>query len=211
MPITVKFQQNEKEIAKAIGQALAVEVDKRLVKVANSAKPKIQNLIRKGLLNSPEIRSLQGGQLQAELGVPDTEERIRSLIDIWAGSVRASLRSAKLQGGFIRAGLDIIAIKSDYSDVLSSSDAIYDTAGGQIIQWLEWLLIEGDKIIIRQYQVGLDVYGVSRTGLGRVMISNQSSSWSVPPNFSGTADNNFVTKALDEIAPEIEQVIISEL
>ena len=32
-----------------------------------------------------------------------------------------------------------------------------------------------------------------------------SKGWSIPPQFSGTSTNNFVTRAMDMLAPELEQ------
>jgi hypothetical protein len=212
MQLTARLVETEQQIAKKIGEAIATEFNKKLINIANKVRPQIQNIVFTAIMNSPEVQSLQGGDLQAELGVPDAAGRVRNLAELWAKSIRVvSFQPAKMQGGFFRATLELGGIQSDFADALSSPDAIYTTNSGQVIQWLEWLLIEGDKVIIREYQIGLDVYDVSRTGLGNVMIKNQKASWSVPAHFAGTEDDNFVTRAIDTVADDIQKLIASEL
>ena len=43
------------------------------------------------------------------------------------------------------------------------------------------------------------------------MIERQGSAWSVPPQFQGTDDNNFATRALEDLEDNIEVIVRREL
>ncbi len=208
MPISVTLVDSKQKIAKQIADIISKEIDKFLVKVVNKIRPEVRRLIYEAIMASEEVQSLNGGKLQAELGVPDASARIKEILDVWIKSVDVSLSPAKLQNGLVRAGFDITAIRSDYSDVLSQSEAIYSTDAGTMIQWLEWLLLEGDRKIIKDFKISTDYNNLSRTGLGKIMVKSNKSSWGVPPEFAGFAGNNFVTRSLDTIGPKIQQLIM---
>jgi hypothetical protein len=208
MQFSLTLEDSRSGINKKIADALAKEVNKILVKVVNNVRPPLKKLIYDTILSSEEVKSLNGGKLQSELGVPEANEKIIQIVKVWADSIDITLSPAQPLNGFIKAGFRITAIQSDYSDVLSQSEAIYSTASGQTIQWLEWLLLEGDRKIIKGYEIGVDVNNLSRTGLGQIMFETRKSGWGVPPEFAGFAGNNFVTRSLDSIEKKIEQLIV---
>ena len=57
---------------------------------------------------------------------------------------------------------------------------------------MDWLLTQGDRIIVVNYMYN------PQTGIGRSMLGNMKEGgvFRVPPTFSGTVNDNFVTKAL---------------
>ena len=63
--------------------------------------------------------------------------------------------------------------------------------------WLDWLITEGDKPIVKGYKYVNDVIG--RSGQG-IMKQQNGESWRVPPEFAGDINDNFITRALDEPA-----------
>jgi hypothetical protein len=77
------------------------------------------------------------------------------------------------------------------------------------LHWLDWLLNRGDQIIVVGYEYN------PQTGLGRSKLGNMKTggSFRVPPEFSGTQENNFVTRALigasqeKEIAKILEKIL----
>lgn len=194
-------------IQQAISLALVTELNKYLVSRVNIVKPKLGELLKAAILASPEVASLGGGKLQSELGVPDATDRINRLVDIWANSIGITFSSAKLTGNKVTAKVTIQAIKSEGEDVLGNDAASYSTSNNQVINWLEWLMLEGDKQIIRGYGIGIDSLGLARTGLGQIMIESRSKSWGVPPEFAGTKDDNFITRSIENINMAIDTLI----
>jgi hypothetical protein len=43
------------------------------------------------------------------------------------------------------------------------------------------------------------------------MKKSAGSSWSVPSEFAGTEDNNFITRAVLSAAPKIEQILMTSV
>ena len=74
--------------------------------------------------------------------------------------------------------------------------------------WLEWLLLKGNQIIVRNYEVKIGSNSRSRSG-DAIMISS-SENWRVPPEFIGTNTNNWTTRALSKIEDELNSLIKSK-
>jgi hypothetical protein len=98
-------------------------------------------------------------------------------------------------------------IKSDFSDVLGSDYAIMtDNIRGYSLPWLKWLLLDGTAIIIDNYTVTMGYNKYSRTG-GAVM-TRTGGAWRVPPQYSGTMDDNWITRSIENSKDEIDNLII---
>lgn len=172
--------------------------------IRDEIKDKLQEEVKQALIATPEHRALLGGVLQAELGVPDPESRLISIIDTWTNGIEVKTKVKKDPLLTINIGI----LKSAYEDVLSLPASTYtytsaNTAGD--MPWLRWLLLEGDKRIVKQYAFK-PVRRGSRTGLGIMVASNQGG-WRVPPQFAGTSVNNFATRALENIEKAVDKIV----
>ena len=170
--------------------------------IKQSIEGPLKNIVRNSISATPEYRSLIGGKLQAELGVTSPLQRISNIIDTWVENISVTIKVSKdpllnIHIGFLQKG---------YGDVLSLPDASYQYERGDI-PWLEWLLLEGDKRIIRDYSFK-PVRRGSRTGRG-ISVSQRRGGWQVPSEFSGTETNNFATRAFDGVDTKIENIIKS--
>jgi hypothetical protein len=97
----------------------------------------------------------------------------------------------------------ILAIQPiDYSNLFSLSVSEQVIDGGSI-PWLKWLLTLGDTIIIANFGVKYGPFG--RTG--KAHMTQTSRPFKVNSLFSGTADNNFITRALSNSSAQIKQAI----
>lgn len=206
MNITLELEPSN-QITRAISQALTKELTLFLAARTKIIRHKLPKILSDAINRAPEVDSLRGGKLQAELGVPDAASRIDRLIEIWSNSIDIQFIPPKLVGNIIYASVVISAIKADFNDVLGAEEATYNTANNQVISWLEWLLLEGDKQIIKTYRIGGDAGRFSRTGLGKIMIHDQRRSWGVPPEFAGTINDNFVTRTVENINAEIDTML----
>ena len=77
---------------------------------------------------------------------------------------------------------------------------------GTDLNWLEWLLLFGNKTIIRDYVVEFGDNPRSRTGRA-VMKGVKSGKWGVPPEFAGTKNNNWITRAIESADSEINSIL----
>ena len=193
------------QIESKILRALKPELNKYLEKAFNKAKSKIVNAVVKAIKSTPEYQSLLSGDLKYEFGLPDSDSRIENILNFWknitADFKKVSINSNKLSGGFT-----ISMIDSDYSDVINSAAAVFTTEKGTDLNWLELLLLFGNKTIIRDYVVEFGDNPRSRTGRA-VMKGVKSGKWGVPPEFAGTKNNNWITRAIESADSEINSIL----
>lgn len=181
--------------------------------VINKAMPSIVNKIKSRLKvefirlvkDSEEYQALVAGDLRGELGLPDPTV-VDRIIDAWADGIQVVFTNrGKL--GVIEIGM----IQADYADVLSLPDASYVYAsrdGNTVIEWLRWLLLESTSVIVVDYEFAASNRG--RTGLG-IMVNRSGGGWRVPAQYAGTANDNFVTRALADIERSIDVIVRQEI
>jgi hypothetical protein len=143
------------------------------------------------------------GKLRIELGLVDGGVRLLNILDAWIGGTEVKFTKFRLAAGGFTGGIKIRAIRNDYSDVLSMSDATLVTEKGEELPWLRWMLIDGGSLIIADYIVKFRG-GTGRTGGGFMVEGN---GWSIPSPFSGVVGDNFVTRAVDSIQDRLEDDI----
>lgn len=194
------------------------------VKVANKQFPSMVNGIKSDLINnigyifelSPEYKSIAYGDLQGHFGMRPDESvsKLKEIVTILAQSTQVDFVPFRVRGNAISGGLRIYAFKEDFSDILSSNAAYQTTNAGQQLPWLEWLLIEGDKVIIYDYFFLPGDFETSRSGQG-IMVFDKTKYWRVPPQYSGTKNSNWITRTvnayIDDIGLLIEKSIKKRL
>jgi hypothetical protein len=190
------------EFEKYVTKALSGHLKKQSGTISQRIQEPLQQIVRESIITTPEYRSLQGGKLQGELGVTSPAARIEAIINTWVSHISVEVKVAvrpllSIQIGFLEEG---------YGDVLSLPEASYDYERGTI-PWLQWLLLEGDKRIVRSYEFS-PITRNSRTGLG-IMTPSGRRGWQVPSEFSGTETNNFATRAFDGVDTKIEKIVES--
>lgn len=154
-------------------------------------------LVSRHLVASPEYAALLGGRLRGELGLTRPQETLDEIVAAIAGA--ASVRSGPDH-------LTVSLLRVDLREVLAVPSASFVSEGGHRIDWLEWLLTRGDEIIITDHAFQPGREKGSRTGLG---VMQRSGVWRVPPEFSGTPQDNWLTRALEPAALEIAGLILT--
>ena len=186
------------------------DVNKQLNKNINTSIPKIQRVLNQKIENIVFTRliaglpTIQGADL-AEIGVPDINTRLTSIVQTIARNIRIKITPGK------SLGISITILEQDYSDVLSLPEAIYaySSAGGSgILEWLKWILLGGNGTIVAGFEFSPLASPFSRT-TGGLMVAGGG--WSVPSNLAGTATDNILTRSLDNIQKDIEIIINQEL
>lgn len=202
----MRIIESDSEIRQRMLSALLEEVQITFNKSVPQIKSKIQDLIVDAIKNAPEYSSLVSGQLRLELGIPDAASKIEELLNIWTNNIDVEIKPFKITNMGLSGGFSINCIKSDFSDVLSTSAAqIEDSVRGYSLPWLSWLLLEGGKILVKDHVVVVGSSAFSRTG-GAIMRTSMSSSWRVPPEFAGTERDNWITRAIDQLDDEITKI-----
>lgn len=212
MRFNVKIIEKNTEIEKRILQALLPQVNSVLQKYAKLIIPKIKDVVVLAIKNSPEYNSIVSGSLKYELGIPDGDSRISTLLNIWLSNVIVDFKSVVIKSSQLQGGMKISLIRADLSDVLGSDAAfITDNRTGSMVDWLNWLSLAGDRTIIKDYDFILGSNPRSRTGGGIMRYTPGSGKWKIPSQFSGTITNNWITRAIESSTDSIENVLASTL
>tara|TARA_R110000824_G_scaffold78917_1_gene198913 strand:+ start:1941 stop:2546 length:606 start_codon:yes stop_codon:yes gene_type:complete len=185
---------NTQEVQKKVTKALAVELNKRLASSVNKLRERIKPIIETALLSSPEIRSLSGGTLAAEFGLDSdpTSSIVRAIVD--SVEVKVKKASSKDLGGF-----ELVMQPTNFINLLGLGEAQQPVRGGSL-PWLRWLLTAGDSIIIRNFGVEFGPFG--RTGEARMVPD--FAPYKVDSSFSGTPEDNFISRAVSRVGNQIE-------
>lgn len=211
IPVFLVYKTTEDQIIKEIMKRMKSHMVKSMDFAKHDILRRLKDVVEKAIKDSEEYRSLLGGRLQGELGVPDSAPRLERLLEIWLNEIEISKTNVVQSGDKFAGGFKVSIVKEKMREVLNSPEASYQTAKGQTIPWLSWLLEAGDATIIRDYDVSFNInLGDSRSQIA-IMVGGDGKSWAVPGEFSGTIGNNFVTRALAKVVPTIEDIIKEEV
>ena len=193
-----KFKKN-------VVEEISKKIRRETPNIKKSITERVRQLVRDRLVATEEYGSIVGGKLKGELGIPDSSLRIIAVVDAWVNGIQVETKA----GTTPLLLIDIGVIASDYGDVLSLPEATYtysSVRGGGEIPWLEWLLLEGDRRIVNRYEFTPNIRRGSRTGMG-IMKTKKRGFWQVPSEFSGTAVDNFATRALGNVGEAIDKIV----
>tara|TARA_Y100000817_G_scaffold296190_1_gene271529 strand:- start:1321 stop:1935 length:615 start_codon:yes stop_codon:yes gene_type:complete len=203
MPINLT--ESARAIALKINKGLASIFNKIVSKKARSIEEQIRPLVSAALLSSSEIRSLSSGTLRIDFGL--TQDPSADIVNAVTNSLSVQARKAVASSSGIKGGVLITLQPADYSNLFSLSTATQITEKGEVLPWLEWLLTLGQQVIIADFGVEYGSYG--RTGGGRMVEG--VAAFKVNSQYAGTIDNNFITRAINPILPQIRNIIIKAL
>lgn len=206
MNISIKLLDSNSEIYRKILDALLPQITQYMNGVVQKLKLEISPIIEQVIRNSPEYEAILVGKLKYELGIPDPSVKLEGLIDIWLNSIEYNYNKPIISNNKIKSSFSVNMIRVDFSDVLSTDFAkVVDTIRGYELPWLQWLLLDGTKTIISDYEVLFGQNRASRTGFAIMTPSNNS--WRVPSNYAGTIGDNWITRAIDSASPQIQNIL----
>lgn len=204
-----KLKDRQSDIEKKILSAIKDEINSILLGVVFVIQRQIRELLKERITNSETWKSLESGQLRAELGLPDDIlTRLQEILDIWIKQIEVDYQMVT-GTNTLKGGISVGMLETDWMEVISSQAANIITKYGMVLPWLEWLLTYGDKVIIQDYNVLMKATEQSRSGMA-IMAKKVGGEWRVPPEFSGTSDNNFITEILENMSTDIENLIEKE-
>ena len=202
----IKFAESYASIERRINMALRQQIRTTLMRASPGILKRVKEAVRAALGTSRELSELVGGPLQAELGVPNPNVAIQGMINEWVENIGIT---AKV--GNKTSSLALYGIRGDWSDVLAQPASKYTTAKGQVIPWLEWLLMAGDATFLVDYDVSYKVPKGVHSRTGQAIMVRSRKSWGVPSWAAGTESDNFVTRSLSGIYVTIEKIMTQEI
>jgi hypothetical protein len=208
--IDIKILESDSEIQRRLLKALLPDIRKYMNKVINNIKNKLPNIVNSAIKNTPEYDAILMGRLKAEFGIPDPAFKLAGLLDIWSKNIAIEYQNPQISGSQIKSQFSASMIKIDFADVLYSDFAqVIDNERGYSLPWLQWLLLEGNKTLVKNYEV---VFGPSpRSRSGLALMTPSKKSWKVPSMYAGTQNDNWITRAIDSAQNDIYRILEDSL
>ena len=164
-------------------------------------KDEIKKMSRLWIVSQPEIISLRNNNLAAELGLPagSANSVVESIvISIQnATSVLFERFNVKLKGG-----VSLRFQPSHFANLLALAQGHVKLPESGDLHWLQWLLERGNDMIVTNYHFVPD----SGRGRSRGGVMGKGGAWRVPPQFAGTKEDNFITRAFSDREKDIEEL-----
>lgn len=194
----VKIKESLSQIQNSIYKSLSKLINRALPKAKIKIENRIIPIIRQALISSPEIQSLKGGILKLEFGLDNdpTDEIVEAIVR--SLEIRVKKVDRKLNGG-----ISILLQPDSFQNLLNLPSANQRIESGGSLPWLSWLLTLGDQVIIANYGVEFGPGGRS----GGATMSKSYAPYKVNSSFSGTVDNNFITRAIARSSNQIKKAI----
>ncbi len=129
---------------------------------------------------------------------------MKSIVEAIASACEVEPGKVVVANGRIEGSLTIRLLRTDLAEVLSANGSSYTSEHGHRVDWLDWLLTRGDSLIVLNFHFYPGNIAGSRTGIG---IMGRGGVWRVPPEYSGIPGNNWLTRALANLASPLEDVV----
>ena len=194
MGISIDLVDSLPVIRNRIHKAISEELNKRGSKKATQVKYKLKGVVGSWIMEQPEIQSLlsQGvpHTLNAEFGlVPGMgDAAVSSIVSAVASSIQVKFSKIKAN---LTGGIEFSFQSRTFSNLLGLSDGHVIADLGGDLHWLDWLLTKGDAVIVVGY-----FYKPSSKGRSGGGTMKEGGMFRVDPFYSGTTENNFITRAL---------------
>jgi hypothetical protein len=203
MVASFKLTQTTAQIEKEITKALVKEINYTFKNSLGKMLSPIRSVVESAIESSPAIASLNAGILRADFGIPKGKDATGPIAQSVARSTSIDMRRFSSAGKKISGGIFVYVQPASFANLLSLSVGEVITEKGTRLPWLDWLLNLGDQVIIADFGVEYGSFG--RSGEGH--MASQARPFKVNTSFSGSAGNNFITRALDTHVGEIAKVI----
>lgn len=198
----INIQVDQKEINRGLVNALKTEFNRATVSAAQGIKRDLEKAVTGLLVNSPEYKSIQSGILKTEFAINNSDEVLHDILFTVKNSIAVSAVPVNIGVGSLTGGLNISILRNGIQDLISLSSGKYE---GKLfdVPWLEWLLTQGDRIIIAGYNVKADISSPAdlagpKSGLKTgVDVLEQGKGWRIPTQFSGTESSNWITRTFN--------------
>lgn len=207
--------KRQKTLERRITKQITDQINKSLRSIQRQLTIGLRKLIKDKIEVSPEYYSLVSATLRGEFGLERPDRALAVIIDVFLQSFQAKLKLAQVKGNTFFANLSI-NIRVDFERLADIPEGQQEATnqdvlmhGGEVslLPWLRWLLLEGTAPLVFDYSISNND-GIGRSGLQFLMTYTPGQNFSISnTSFTGTENNNFLTRAINENSAEIERYI----
>ena len=203
--LTVELLESDRTIQRKIYGSLAKDINKKIKRNTNNTRRRFLQAVEGWVRSQPEISSLVGkgvyGSLNAQFGLPvgTAENAVNQIVFAVVKSMNVNIKPVNTK---LKGLIEFSFQPKDFFNLLGLQAGHILTEKGGDLHWLDWLIRQGDRTIV----VGWN-YVPAPTGRSGGGEMNIGGLWRVPPEFSGTLDDNFVTRAFKAREKEITSIL----
>lgn len=178
----------------AITKEIKEQISIRLSQFIALVRPDVVKFVEDSLRKDPDgiYTSLNNGDLQIDFGFESGQNVGEKVVKEISNSVSfTKLRPNSSSVG----GLRLEVLKGGINFLLTKDFSSYDSNGNSV-DWLNWLLLAGDTIVVADYEVIYKRIRSSRSGRGLMISPEMTNGFRVRPEMSGVEDDNWITRSL---------------
>jgi hypothetical protein len=204
MSISLSIVETNRQIEGMINRSISESINKKLKSNSKRVINKIKSMIPTWIQEQKEIMSLISdgvpGSLNAQFGLVPGQSitAAAAIINAISESIVVDIPSIKSD---LKGQILFKIQPEDFNNLLNLSEGYVQTLSRNL-HWLDWLLTMGGTAIVTGYEYQPSNDG--RSGGGTMVSGNV---WRVPSAYSGTTDNNFVTRALSNREKQISDTL----
>ena len=198
--LTVKLLDSNAAIERKIKKALRTELNMRFQRFMPEIKVELGKKLESWLMFAPELKAIVFGPLKGDFGLPKGSE-IGAANKIMAAVAHASTVDFRPFTKNLKGCLTIKIQPTNFKNILDIIDPVI-TKKGEELDWIRWLLTRGDDIVVAEYHVVPGNHGRSGDA-----IMKEGDYFRVRPEYSGTLENNAITRALQNRQKEIASIL----
>jgi hypothetical protein len=203
--VSLKLLESNGAIQKMIKREMAKRLNKSFVGgFAGKLQQQISTAATEWLMESPELIAVAYGPLKGDFGIPKGKSttEANAIIDAVLRTIHVEIIPFDNR---LRGGLVIRIQPADFQNIFARIHPVV-TEKGEPVDWIRWLLERGDDIVVAKYHVVPDSSGRSRSGDA---LMSQGGMFRVRPEYSGTLDDNAITRVFKGKGPELAKMIHS--
>lgn len=209
----VKLVGGEQNLKRELNRAILEELTSVLGGAFRSVESTIQQNFRNAMKGEIEYLSLMGHGLESlkgHFGIANTQD-VEDVVTAVSSIIRVNVGKTRMLKGEVKTsfGIGLENIRTIVEGLIDVGLGGHLTEKGEEIPWIDWLILRGNQIIIREYDV------LFKPGAGRshqaIMVGGRKKRWRVPPMFQGTANNNWITRSLLVMEKDVQDIVTQEI
>lgn len=196
MKISVKVKTTQRVIVNKIKESFANFLNRKFARKNSAIKTRVRRYIYSWVRQQPEMQDILAGKygtLAPNFGIPEGThyDVVNKICECAANAFEIEVNPVNKN---LVGGIYLNFVGTTFEDLLNLEEGHITTENGEDLHWLDWLLTKGYKSIIFGYHFVMKIdEPASRSG-GGIMV--EKGTWRVPPEFAGTLEDNFITRAI---------------
>lgn len=205
----IRFDSREmKKIESDIRRGVLYNIQSRLLRAVPFLEKILPTEVRERITNCDVMQALvNGDRLRYDLGLTTEEVNIMrvKIPDVISKNIVVRVTT----DGKDSVHLIVEMTRNILEDLLAIPEAsfiqTFTRNTPREIRWLEWLLTKGDAIVVHDWCAWLTPNNPNSRSGGAVM--GHKGSFRILPQWSGVVDNNFISRALEDIDEFVYSII----